>query len=192
MSNEIERKWIVPDKSEDDLMRTADYVEDIIQGYLGFLQDLVVRIRISTCLKSRQDGIPFPNAVLAFKSAPVGELKATRVEIESKMDIRDAKHLLSLCGDSVIQKTRYHVRSIQNVNHVYHVDVFKGRHVGCTLAELELKKEKERVDVPDWCGDEVTGKEQYSNYILATTHPDSALSQIIIEADFCDKDKRYL
>jgi len=168
-SKEIERKWIVPHRSPDDLMRTAEIAEDIVQGYLGIIQDMVVRIRIATVFKNRQDGMPYPRAFLTFKGVPTGELQATRVEIESILTTTNAKYLLSLCGDSIIHKTRYHIRSPQNINHVFHVDQYLDRHVGCTVAELELKSEKEQVTVPDWCGKEVTGKEQYSNYWLATT-----------------------
>jgi CYTH domain-containing protein len=47
------------------------------------------------------------------------------------------------------------------------VDVFKGKHKGLVLAEIELKGERARFDRPEWLGKEVTGKKRYYNATMA-------------------------
>ena len=64
----------------------------------------------------------------------------------------------------MIDKTRYEV--IVGV-HVFEVDVFSGENQGLVLAEIELLREDETFERPDWLGEEVTTDERYYNSYLS-------------------------
>ena len=42
-------------------------------------------------------------------------------------------------------------------------DVFHDKNEGLVIAEIELSSEDEIFDKPEWLGEEVTGKPEYSN-----------------------------
>ncbi len=53
--------------------------------------------------------------------------------------------------------------------HVVEIDVYRGRHQGLVVAEVEFKTDRAaRAFVrPDWLGTDVTGRARYSNVLLA-------------------------
>ena len=84
----------------------------------------------------------------------------SRFEWEKKIELEDAKELLKLCEPGKIEKYRYLVAV---GNHTYEVDEFLGENDGLVIAEVELEKESEDFQKPNWLGKEVTGKNQYYN-----------------------------
>ena len=145
---EIERRFLL----RNDGWRTrAGKGTRIRQGYIAIGDTASVRIR--TKGKSR--------ATLTIKSR-TGELR--RSEFEYAIPHKDAVALLSLCGGSIIEKVRYRVRH----HHLtWEVDVFEGRNEGLIIAEIELRHEKEPVQLPEWLGREITAQDRYSNTSLA-------------------------
>ena len=71
-----------------------------------------------------------------------------------------------------ITKIRYQLK-INKKNWV--VDVFEQSNSGLKIAEIELNSESEEIEVPSWCGREITGIKSLSNASLAKT-PISQLS----------------
>jgi adenylate cyclase len=52
-------------------------------------------------------------------------------------------------------------------NHIYEVDVFSGENEGLIMAEIELLREDENFEKPNWLGQEVTNDERYYNAYLS-------------------------
>jgi len=46
---------------------------------------------------------------------------------------------------------------------VWHVDVFEGANIGLVMAEVELEYEAQKIVMPPWAGEEVTGDRHYGN-----------------------------
>lgn len=146
---EIERKFLVV--SED--YREAAYDQNrIVQGFLNTDPDRTVRVRIKEekgyiTIKGRTD-----------------QGGTSRMEWEYLIDINDARGLLQLCGDTLVDKTRYLVKSGK---HVFEVDEFLGLNNGLVVAEVELKSPEEKIIRPPWLGKEVTGDPKYYNAQLS-------------------------
>lgn len=151
MATEIERKFLV---AGENWKERADAGEAMRQGYLCVEDDRTVRVRLT------QNG-----AKMTVKGASEG---IARSEYEYEIPRRDAREMIdALCIDTPIAKTRYRV---DQGDHTWEVDVFEGANTGLVLAEVELRREDESVEIPDWVGREVTDDERYYNAYL-TRHP---------------------
>jgi len=141
---EIERKFRV----RDDAWRDAgDEGTSIRQGYLSLEPERTVRVRLAG-----------DRGTLTVKGRTRG---ATRAEFEFAIPADEAQALLEgLCLRPLIEKTRYR---IAHGAHVFEVDVFAGENEGLVLAEVELDDEDERVELPAWIGEEVTGDPRFYN-----------------------------
>lgn len=150
MGIEIERKFTVKDLSWKTPQSTGITIR---QGYLKNGPDTVVRVRMAD-----------KSGFLTIKSKTVG---ATRLEFEYPIPFDDAQTLLSLCTPSLVEKTRYLV----DVNGIeWSVDIFSGTNQGLVVAEVELEREDQAVEIPTWAGEEVTGDPRYYNSNLII-HP---------------------
>lgn len=145
MAIEIERKFLV----RGDAWRDGASGTPFRQGYLATAGKSTVRIRI-------EGG----RAKLTIKGQPRG---ATRTEYEYGIPLHDAEELLELCERPLIRKIRYRV---PHAGLIWEVDEFEGQNEGLVLAEVELKDESQRVDLPDWVGREVTDDPRYYNASL--------------------------
>lgn len=149
MSLEIERKFLV--KNED--FKTDAYQKKLLkQGYLNSDKNKTVRVRIA-------DDKGF--ITIKGKSNSTG---TTRFEWEKEIDLLEAEQLLLLCEPSVIDKTRFYVKS---ENHIFEVDEFYSDNQGLIVAEIELNSENEQFKKPSWLGKEVTGNIKYYNSSLS-------------------------
>ncbi len=142
---EIERKFLV---TSDAYKSEAKKYTHIIQGYLNTDPERTVRVRI----KGKQ-------AFITVKGIS-NVSGTTRFEWEREIDSSEAKQLISICEQGIIEKTRY---EILYGEHLYEVDEFGGCNKGLTIAEIELSKENEIFLKPDWLGKEVTGNPKYYN-----------------------------
>lgn len=148
MGYEIERKFLV----NGDYKSHAYSSFAIKQGYLSISGISVIRVRIKGA-----------KAFITIKSAQVEGL-IKRHEWEYEIPVEDAEEMLLLCEDAVIDKTRY---LVQAGKHVFEVDEFYGENEGLLIAEVELEREDETFDKPDWLGPEVTGNVRYYNSFLS-------------------------
>lgn len=146
---EIERKFLV---IAVDFKKEATKKEHIAQGFLNTDAERTVRVRI----KGNKGYI-----TIKGKSNKSG---TSRFEWEKEIPIQEAKELLKLCEEIVIEKIRY---KIPVGNHVYEVDEFHGDNEGLYIAEVELQDENEAFQKPTWLGEEVTGQNQYYNSQLS-------------------------
>ena len=147
MSKEIERKFLV--KGEFRNFATAQI--PIKQGYLCSDPERTVRVRLKgdkgyLTVKGKSD-----------------ESGLSRYEWEKEIPADEAKDLLEICEPGVIDKTRYLIKYGQ---HTFEIDEFYGENEGLVIAEVELQSENEKIETPDWLGEEVTGNIRYFNSML--------------------------
>ena len=147
---EIERKFLV---SSDDYRQAATSEERIVQGFLNSHADRTVRVRISGS---------FGYLTVKGKSNRSG---TSRFEWEKEIPVDEAKDLLMLCEEGIIEKNRY---KIPIGHHIFEVDEFLGENSGLLIAEVELNSEDETFEKPDWLGKEVTGDLKYYNSQLSS------------------------
>jgi adenylate cyclase len=149
MSLEIERKFLV---KNEEFKKEAYQKKLLKQGYLNSDKNRTVRVRIA-------DDRGF--ITIKGKSNSTG---TTRFEWEKEIDTLEAEQLLLLCEPSIIDKTRFYVKS---ENHIFEVDEFYSDNQGLIVAEIELNSENEQFKKPYWLGKEVTGKIKYYNSSLS-------------------------
>ena len=149
MANEIERKFLInalPEGMSGTTMR---------QGYLQPEKERAVRVRTV-----EKDGSK--KGVLTIKG--MGSASGmSRYEFETEIPVTDADHLLSLCDQPLIEKTRY---KYDHGGLVWEVDEFHGVNDGLVVAEVELESEEQTFDKPGFIGEEVTGQTKYYNMML--------------------------
>jgi CYTH domain-containing protein len=150
MGKEIERKYLVKGEEWRKLAKGTAYR----QGYLSSVKERTVRVRTID-----NDGF------LTIKGVTVG---ATRAEYEYKIPAAEANEMLSnLCEKPLIEKNRYKIPAGEVT---WEIDEFFGDNQGLIVAEVELKEESQKVALPSWIGQEVTGDPRYFNSNL-TKHP---------------------
>lgn len=142
MGIEIERKFRVAG----DGWRGRGRSTRIRQGYLLRDAGRTVRVRIGD-----------DRAWLTVKSRP---RDLVRSEFEYEIPVADAEQLLGLCEPPVIVKVRHAVRQD---GHVWEIDEYEGELAGLVIAEVELDAADEKVDLPAWVGEEVSGDPRYAN-----------------------------
>jgi adenylate cyclase len=147
MAVEIERKFLVVG----DGWRAASPVF-YSQGYLNRDKARTVRVRVAG-----------EEAFLTIKGVSVG---ASRAEFEYPIPPWDARELLRLCEQPLIEKNR---RKILHQGFVWEVDEFLGENRGLVVAEIELPTEDTVFTRPDWVGEEVTNDARYFNSNLSHT-----------------------
>ena len=149
MGKEIECKFLVkflPEGMSGTTMR---------QGYLQPEKERAVRIRTVEIAGSIK-------GVLTIKG--MGDASGmSRYEFETEIPVPDADHLLSLCDQPLIEKTRYNY-DFEGLT--WEVDEFHGVNDGLVVAEVELESEDQQFNKPDFVGEEVTGQVKYYNMML--------------------------
>jgi len=148
MPSEIERKYLVADRSWED----GSPGVRIAQGYLSQDPDRTVRVRTA--------GV---EAWLTIKGRTRG---ISRAEFEYPIPLEEARELLGICLPSVIEKTRH---EISYGGHRWEIDVFHGENEGLVIAEVELADELVSPALPPWVGAEVSADPRYFNACLAAS-----------------------
>ncbi len=156
MGIEIERRFLVKNEDWKDQVILS---ENFSQAYLNSSEDeWATRVRI----------IDNKKGYITLKSSLNGLIN---YEFEYSIPRKDALELIQL-SKYKITKTRYQLK-INKKNWV--VDVFEESNSCLKIAEIELNSESEKIQVPSWCGQEITGIKSLSNASLAQT-PISELS----------------
>ncbi|HOW85638.1 MAG TPA: CYTH domain-containing protein [Candidatus Aminicenantes bacterium] len=150
MSREIERKFLVKSDAWKAGAKGAVYR----QGYLSSIKERVVRVRTIE-----------EKGFLTIKGITQG---VSRSEFEYEISVEDANVMLdNMCEKPLIEKKRYKI-PVDGL--VFEVDEFFGENAGLVVAEVELEDEKQKIDLPDWIGTEVSGDPRYFNSNLIR-HP---------------------
>lgn len=145
MAIEIERKFLVTGSE----WRDAPAVF-YSQGYLNRDKERTVRVRIAG-----------EQAFLTIKGLSQG---MSRLEFEYEIPLVDARALLLLCEQPLIEKYR---RKIPFAGFIWEIDEFLGENQGLVVAEIELPAEDVIFAIPEWIGEEVTQDARYFNSNLA-------------------------
>lgn len=148
MAVEIERKFLV--KKTKFNIPAGGY--PVTQGYLCSGESPTVRIRIKG-----------DKGFITIKGKS-GKSGLSRYEWEKEISLADAVELLKLCTSGIIDKTRH---EIDFHGYIYEVDVFHGLNNGLIVAEIELEREDQKFEKPDWLGKEVTSDKKYRNSYLS-------------------------
>tara|TARA_B100000945_G_scaffold293215_1_gene268990 strand:+ start:399 stop:899 length:501 start_codon:yes stop_codon:yes gene_type:complete len=156
MGIEIERRFLIKNEEwKSQVIRS----ENFSQAYLNSsVDECSTRVRIINKNK----------AYITLKFSLNG---LTNYEFEYSIPIEDAVELIKLSKNK-ITKTRYQLKINQKD---WVVDIFYGSNSSLKIAEIELNSESEEIQVPLWCGQEITGIQSLSNASLAKT-PISELS----------------
>lgn len=155
MNIEIERKFLV---ASDD-WQPANRKMTIRQAYLAIGETSTIRVRLSD-----------EAAWLTIKGKTVG---IVRPEFEYELPLTEAEEIAQLSPYPVIEKTRYFV---DHDGLTWEIDVFAGANEGLIVAEVELERADQSVEIPDWVGPEVTGDYRYHNAYMCR-HPYNTWSQ---------------
>ena len=154
---EIERKYLVTSDCYKELAVARYHIR---QGYISREKTGTVRVRITD-----------DKAYLTIKGKPAAGHFA-RYEWEKEIDVQEAEELMKLCQGTVIDKTRWIVPAetidnlqltVDNLQLIWEVDEFHGKHEGLVVAEIELECEEQSFEKPDFIGDEVTHDPRYYN-----------------------------
>ncbi len=151
MPQEIERKFLVTGEFKHEAYAHSH----IVQGYICAARGRTVRVRIRD-----------EQGLLTIKGAADAQ-GISRYEWEKEIPLDEARELMKLCVEGVIDKTRYLVRSGQ---HIFEIDEFHGENAGLLMAEVELSAVDEAFEKPSFIGKEVTGDVRYYNSHLMM-HP---------------------
>lgn len=143
MGIEIERKFLVV---ADGWRQPPERQRRLTQGYLSRDPARTVRVRIAG-----------DEAFLTLKGRTHG---ASRAEFEYPIPLADAQPLLALCDGPVVDKIRH---LCTHAGMLWEVDEFFGDNAGLVVAEIELDREDQPFECPDWLGPEVTGDARYVN-----------------------------
>ena len=157
---EKERKFKVKSKK---FISLSHKVINIKQGYLSKDKNISVRIRISD-----------KKSFLCIKG-PSSKSGISRFEFEKEISLIEGSELLKLCLPRIIFKKRY---LIEYKKQLFEIDVFEGFLKGLMLAEIELNSESQKVYLPDWVGEEVTGVKSFYNSQLSKL-TDSEVNDLI-------------
>lgn len=144
MAKEIEKKYLLLN----DNYKAHSTVTYIQQGYITTKKEGVVRVRV-------RDN----EAYITIKGQNQG---AVRLEYEYQIPVSEAKEIIeNLCQKPVIEKKRYSFQAADG--HIWEIDEFFGENDGLVVAEIELSREDEEFEKPEWVGEEVTSDMRYYN-----------------------------
>ncbi len=148
---EIERKFLV---LKDKLPKRLPKPKRIIQGYL-LTMPVQVRLRMNDGRSELQIKGPgdFESTELPIPEAEASYLLKTHLEKGTGPIVKD-RHVLPSAWKGL----------------KWELDVFRARHRGLLLAEIEIPSKSFRLDpkkFPAWIGREVTGVDRYKNKDLA-------------------------
>ena len=142
---EIERKFLL--NTLPDLENAQKY--EICQWYISYEPEIRVRKTLD-------------RYVITEKSS--GTL--VREECEHEIDEASALLLIASCGRKPVEKTRYRLPFGELCAEI---DIYKGELSGLAVCEFEFESvaDAERALLPDWVGEELTGKGEYRNAALS-------------------------
>jgi len=155
---EIERRFFV----KNGILRKEDcpFYFEIIQGYIGTIQDIDKIVRIRKTLMYCGDKI-HENSYLTIKG---DKINGKGYELETRI-LDNVDDFFKLCPKgTILSKTRL---IVPYKNRHFEVDLFHGKYENLIIAEIELDDINEDVELPSWIGQEITNNKRFSNYNLA-------------------------
>ena len=148
MGIEIERRFLI---INEDWRSQIISSQDFSQAYLNS-DEWTTRIRV---INNNQAYITLKSSINALLN----------YEFEYPIPTKDGIELFKL-SKYKISKTRYQIKIDEKI---WVVDSFDGTNSSLKIAEIELNSESEQIQIPSWCGEEITGIKSLSNASLAKT-----------------------
>jgi adenylate cyclase len=146
MEIETTRKFLVTDQ---DWSSIAPGVS-IRQGYLPTRDDIVAGVRLAG-----------DEGFLAVKGPDRG---AGRPEFEFSIPPAQALRILvDICDKPIIERTRH---PVVHGGRTWYVDVYHSDNEGLVVAETGAASREEKIDLPSWVTEEVTGNSRYCSASL--------------------------
>lgn len=151
---EIERRFLLQSEIEIDALVHSLPYKFIRQGYLyvDTTSDTCMRIRVIDDL--------------AFLTIKKKVTSLSTEEFEYPIPYEDALYMLdTMIHGYIIQKKRYYYKNVQGM--LFEIDVFVEDNIGLSIIEVELPDENFPIILPNWVGEEITAKQEYTNAMLA-------------------------
>jgi adenylate cyclase len=148
MAIEIERKFLV----------NKERWEASEKGHKTFYKQAYILTDPGKTVRVRLAG---EEGYLTIKGPATGFSKA---EYEYAIPKEDVEEMIATLCSAAITKWRY---KQMHSGKLWEVDEFLDDNEGLLMAEIELQSEDERVDLPHWIEEEVTGDKRYSNSSLS-------------------------
>lgn len=149
MAQEIERKYLLKNTQWRPLVTRS---VPMTQGYFPS-SGVTVRVRIADnrgflTIKGKSDDL------------------FVRSEFEYSIPVADAKKMLSeFCGERIVDKIRHYVPAENGL--VWEIDEYLGTNEGLFTAEIELPSVDTVYSLPEWIGNDVSDRPEYSNGSLS-------------------------
>ncbi len=155
MALEIERRFLLKNDKWKEFIYKKTSIE---QGYLSNnLDDWIIRIRFNG---------------QKYKLALKKHIKNfTSYEFEYSIPDSDGKKIMSNLKN-ILKKERFFLKVEKKY---WIIDCFKEKNFPLEIAEIEVSKEEEEFNFPDFLSTEITGLKNFSNFNL-TRHPFSKWS----------------
>ena len=147
MALEIERRFLIKNDNWKKFITEKIFIE---QGYLSkSLDDWIIRLRFS----GKDYKIALKKHIESF----------TNFDFEYSIPLKDGDTIMSNLSNK-IKKERFFLE-IEKKSWI--IDCFKGNNYPLEIAEIELSKEEEDLNLPSFISKEITGIKHYSNFSLA-------------------------
>jgi len=146
MTLEIERRFLIKNENWKEFVTKKIFIE---QGYLSKnLDDWIIRIR------------SYDNY---YKIALKKHIESfTNFEFEYSIPNQDGATIMSNLANT-IKKERF-LLEVEKKSWI--IDCFKGNNFPLEIAEIELSREEEDLNLPSFISQEITGLTHYSNFSL--------------------------
>ena len=147
MALEIERRFLIKNENWKEFVTKKISIE---QGYLSkYLDDWIVRLRSS----DNDYKIALKKHIESF----------TNFEFEFSIPQKDGETIMANLSNT-IRKERFFLE-VEKKSWI--IDCFKGTNYPLEIAEIELSKEEEDLNLPSFISQEITGLTHYSNFSLS-------------------------
>ena len=146
MALEIERRFLIKNDNWKKFITKKIFIE---QGYLSkSLDDWIIRIRFT----GKDFKIALKKHIESF----------TNFEFEYSIPPKDGKTIMANLSNT-IKKERFFLEFEKKS---WIIDCFKENNHPLKIAEIELSKEEENLNLPSFISKEITGQTDYSNFSL--------------------------
>ena len=146
MALEIERRFLIKNDNWKEFITKKIFIE---QGYLSkSLDDWIIRIRFT----GKDFKIALKKHIESFSN----------FEFEYSIPRKDGETIMSNLSNT-IKKERFF---LQVEKKSWIIDCFKGNNYPLEIAEIELSKKEENLNLPSFISKEITGMTHYSNFSL--------------------------
>ena len=147
MALEIERRFLLKNDKWKEFITRSTLIE---QGYLSnHYEDWIIRIRFN----GKEFKIAIKKHIKSF----------TNLEFEYLIPNSDGQQIMSNLKN-IIKKERFFLEVEKKL---WIVDCFKEKNFPLEVAEIELSKEEEKLNLPTFISTEITGIRNFSNFSLS-------------------------